>query len=47
LSEAMNNTPALIFGVGLFVALFFGVVVGICAAGGALGARVANRMGKA
>lgn len=46
LSEAMSNTPAMIFGVGLFVALFFGVVVGICAAGGALGARVANRMGK-
>jgi succinate dehydrogenase/fumarate reductase cytochrome b subunit len=46
-SQAMNNTPAMILGVGLFVAMFFGIVVGICAAGGAIGARFANRNGKA
>lgn len=47
LSQAMSNTPALVMGVAMSVALLFGVVVGICAAGGALGARFANRHGKA
>jgi len=46
ITKALNNTPAMVFGVAVFVILFFGVVVGMCAAGGALGARFANRNAK-
>lgn len=42
-SQVLNNPPALAMGIGLFLVLLFAVVVGICAAGGALGARFANR----
>jgi hypothetical protein len=46
-SQVLNNTPALILAVGLVILILFGMVVGICAAGGALGARVAGRNAKA
>jgi uncharacterized protein involved in cysteine biosynthesis len=45
-SQVLNNTPALIFATGLALAVLFAMVVGICAAGGALGARFANRNAK-
>jgi hypothetical protein len=45
-SQVLNNTPAMVFAVALTVLLFFAMVVGVCAAGGALGARFANRNAK-
>ena len=46
-SKVLENPPAMVFAVALTVLLFFGMVVGICAAGGALGARFAGRNAKA
>ena len=46
-SQLLNNTPALVFAMGLALAILFAMVVGICAAGGALGARFASRNAKA
>jgi hypothetical protein len=45
-SQVLNNPPALVVGVGLFLVLLFALVVGICAAGGALGARYVSRDAK-
>ncbi|MDP9052829.1 MAG: hypothetical protein M3N93_00780 [Acidobacteriota bacterium] len=45
-SQVLNNTPALVLATGLALAMLFAMVVGICAAGGALGARFANRNAK-
>jgi len=45
-SQVLNNTPALVFATALALGLLFAMVVGICAAGGALGARFANRNAK-
>jgi hypothetical protein len=44
--QVLNNTPALVFATGLALAILFAMVVGICAAGGALGARFASRNAK-
>jgi hypothetical protein len=45
-SQVLNNTPALVFATALALGILFAMVVGICAAGGALGARFANRNAK-
>jgi len=47
-AKALTNTniPVIVSGVAVFVALLFGCVVGMCAAGGAIGARVAGRNAK-
>lgn len=45
-SQVLNNPPALAFGVVMFLLLLFAMVVGMCAAGGALGARFVNRNAK-
>ena len=45
-SQVLNNPPALAFGVVMFLLLLFAMVVGMCAAGGALGARFASRNAK-
>jgi hypothetical protein len=45
-SQVLNNPPALAVGVGMFLVFLFAVVVGTCAAGGALGARFAGRNAK-
>lgn len=42
-SQVLNNPPALVMSVALLLVFLFAVVVGICAAGGALGARFAGR----
>ena len=44
--QVLNNTPALVFAVSLALLFFFAMIVGICAAGGALGARFASRNAK-
>jgi hypothetical protein len=45
-SQVLNNPPALAVGVGMFLVFLFAIVVGTCAAGGALGARFAGRNAK-
>jgi hypothetical protein len=45
-SQVLNNPPALVMAVGLALVILFAMVVGICAAGGALGARFASRNAK-
>jgi hypothetical protein len=42
-SQVLNNPPALVMSIGLLLVFLFAVVVGICAAGGALGARFTGR----
>jgi hypothetical protein len=46
-SQVLNNPTMLAFGAVVFLLLLFAIVVGICTAGGALGARFANRNAKA
>jgi len=46
ISQALNNRPALVVGVGMALVFLFAIVVGTCAAGGALGARFAGRNAK-
>jgi hypothetical protein len=46
-SQVLNNPPALAMAVILALLIMFAVVVGTCAAGGALGARFAGRNAKA
>ena len=46
-SQVLNNPPALVMAVIVALLIMFGVVVGTCAAGGALGARFAGRNAKA
>ena len=43
ISQVAGNPPAMAMVMLLGLTLVFGVVVGVCAAGGALGARFANR----
>jgi hypothetical protein len=43
---ALNNRPALVVAGGIFLVFLFAIVVGTCAAGGALGARFAARNAK-
>ena len=45
-SQVLNNPPALVMAAGLALVILFAMVVGICAAGGALGARFASRNAK-
>jgi len=45
-SQVLNSPPLLAFGTAVFLVFLFAVVVGICTAGGALGARLANRNAK-
>jgi len=45
-SQVLNNPPALAMAAGLALVILFAMVVGICAAGGALGARFASRNAK-
>jgi hypothetical protein len=45
-SQVLNNPPALAMAVGFALLILFAMVVGICAAGGALGARFAARNAK-
>lgn len=45
-SQVLNNPPALAFASILALLILFAIVVGICTAGGALGARFANRNAK-
>jgi hypothetical protein len=45
-SQVLNNPPALVMAIGFALVILFAMVVGICAAGGALGARFANRNAK-
>jgi hypothetical protein len=42
-TQVFDNPPELAMGIILSLVLLFAIVVGICAAGGALGARFANR----
>jgi len=44
-AQVMNDRAQLIMGLVVGVGLIFALVVGICAAGGALGARFAGRSG--
>ena len=46
-SEVLNNPPALAMAAALALVILFAMVVGMCTAGGALGARFANRNAKA
>ena len=41
-SQVLNNPPALAVGIGMALVFLFALVVGTCAAGGALGARFAG-----
>jgi hypothetical protein len=45
-SQVLNNPTMLAFSASVFLVLLFAIVVGICTAGGALGARLANRDAK-
>jgi hypothetical protein len=45
-SQVLNNPPALALGTALALVFLFAIVVGTCAAGGALGARFASRNAK-
>lgn len=45
-TQVLNNPPALAAGVCMFLVILFAMVVGMCAAGGALGARFAGRNAK-
>jgi hypothetical protein len=45
-SQVLNNPPALAVAAGFALIILFAMVVGICAAGGALGARLASRNAK-
>ncbi len=45
-SQVLNNPAMLAFGAAVFLVFLFAIVVGICTAGGALGARFANRNAK-
>jgi hypothetical protein len=45
-SQVFNNPPALAVAAALALVILFAMVVGICAVGGALGARLANRNAK-
>ena len=45
-SQVLNNPTLLAFGAAVFLVFLFLIVVGICTAGGALGARFANRNAK-
>jgi hypothetical protein len=45
-SQVLNNPPALAMAAALALVILFAMVVGICAAGGALGARFASRNAK-
>jgi hypothetical protein len=45
-SQVLNNPPALVMAAALALVILFAMVVGICAAGGALGARFASRNAK-
>jgi hypothetical protein len=45
-SQVLNNPPALAMAAALALVILFAMVVGMCAAGGALGARFANRNAK-
>ncbi|HEY3825454.1 MAG TPA: hypothetical protein VGL82_12900 [Bryobacteraceae bacterium] len=45
-SQVLNNPPALVIASVVALAILFAMVVGMCAAGGALGARFANRNAK-
>jgi len=45
-SQVLNNPPALVMASALALVILFAMVVGICAAGGALGARFASRNAK-
>lgn len=45
-SQVLNNPPALAFAAIVALLILFAMVVGICTAGGALGARFANRNAK-
>lgn len=45
-SQVLNNPPALVMAAVLALVILFAMVVGICAAGGALGARFAGRNAK-
>jgi hypothetical protein len=45
-SQVLNNPPALVMAVALALVILFAMVVGMCAAGGALGARFASRDAK-
>jgi hypothetical protein len=45
-SQVLNNPPALVMAAVLALVILFAMVVGICAAGGALGARFASRNAK-
>jgi hypothetical protein len=45
-SQVLNNPPALVMASAVALVILFAMVVGICAAGGALGARFASRNAK-
>jgi hypothetical protein len=45
-SQVLNNPPALVVAAAFALVILFAMVVGICAAGGALGARLASRNAK-
>jgi hypothetical protein len=45
-SQVLNNPPALALATALALVILFAMVVGMCAAGGALGARFAGRNAK-
>lgn len=45
-SQVLNNPPMLAMAAGLALVILFAMVVGMCTAGGALGARLANRNAK-
>jgi len=45
-SQVLNNPPALVLASAMALVILFAMVVGMCAAGGALGARFAGRNAK-
>lgn len=45
-SQVLNNPPALVMAAAVALVILFAMVVGMCAAGGALGARFASRNAK-
>jgi len=45
-SQVLNNPPALVMAAAVALVILFAMVVGMCAAGGALGARFAGRNAK-